>query len=102
VVDKQINPYAVLLRPLITEKGTALSMANQYVFEVAMRSNKPQIKTAVETAFNVTVTAVNTMVMKGKPRGARRYGRRVTYGSDWKKAVVTLAPADKIELFEGV
>jgi large subunit ribosomal protein L23 len=101
-VDKQINPYAVILRPLVTEKSTSLSIANQYIFEVDVRANKPQIKTAVEKAFNVTVTGVNVMMMKGKKRGNARMGRRVTYGSDWKKAIVTLAPEDKIELFEGV
>ena len=100
--DKTINPYAVLLRPLITEKSTALSAAGKYIFQVDMRANKPQIKDAVQTAFNVTVTNVNVMVMKGKPRGNRRMGRRESVGSDWKKAVVTLAPQDKIELFEGV
>ena len=101
-MDNQINPYAIILRPLVTEKGTALSLANKYLFEVDIRANKPQIKTAVEKAFNVTVTDVNVMVMKGKPRGSRRSGRRTSYGNDWKKAVVTLSPQDKIELFEGV
>jgi large subunit ribosomal protein L23 len=101
-VDKSINPYAVIVRPLVTEKSTALSGANKYIFEVDIRANKPQIKDAIQTAFNVTVLEVNTMVMKGKPRGNRRFGRKVTYGSDWKKAVVTLAAEDKIELFEGV
>lgn len=102
MVDKAINPYSVIVRPLVTEKSTALSGANKYIFEVDLRANKPQIKEAVETAFDVTVIEVNTMVMKGKPRGNRRFGRKVTYGSDWKKAVVTLAAEDKIELFEGV
>jgi large subunit ribosomal protein L23 len=101
-VDKQISPYSVIVRPLVTEKSTSLGMANKYIFEVDIRANKPQIKTAVEKAFNVTVTAVNVMVMKGKPRSGRRFGRRSTQGSDWKKAVVTLAADDKIELFEGV
>ena len=102
MVDKSINPYSVIVRPLVTEKSTALSGANKYIFEVDIRANKPQIKQAIETAFDVTVLEVNTMVMKGKPRGNRRFGRKVTYGSDWKKAVVTLAGDDKIELFEGV
>jgi len=101
-VDKSISPYVVIRRPLVTEKSTALAMANKYIFEVDLRANKPQIKDAVEKAFNVTVTDVNVMVMKGKPRGSRRLGRRKTHGSDWKKAVVTLAVNDKIELFEGV
>ena len=102
MVDKAINPYSIIVRPLVTEKSTALSGANKYIFEVDIRANKPQIKAAVETAFEVTVLEVNTMVMKGKPRGNRRLGRKVTYGSDWKKAVVTVSPEDKIELFEGV
>ncbi len=101
-MDKQISPYSVILRPLVTEKSTALSMASKYIFEVDMRANKPQIKTAVEKAFNVTVTSVNVMVMKAKKRGGARSGRKVTYGPDWKKAIVTLVPEDKIELFEGV
>ena len=102
MVDKSINPYSVIVRPLITEKSTDLAGVNKYIFEVDLRANKPQIKAAVETAFDVTVLEVNTMVMKGKPRGNRRFGRKVTYGTDWKKAVVTLAADDKIELFEGI
>jgi large subunit ribosomal protein L23 len=102
VVDKAISPYTVIVRPVITEKSTDLAAANKYIFEVDIRANKPQIKAAVETAFEVTVVEVNTMVMKGKPRGNRRFGRKVTYGTDWKKAIVTLAADDKIELFEGV
>ncbi len=101
-MDNQISPYAVILRPLVTEKSTALSGAGKYIFEVDIRANKPQIKAAVEKAFNVIVRDVNVMVMKGKPRGNRRFGRKTTWGSDWKKAVVTLAPDNKIELFEGV
>jgi large subunit ribosomal protein L23 len=102
-VDNTISPYVIIRRPLVTEKSTALAYANKYIFEVDMRANKPQIKSAVEKAFNVTVTDVNVMVMKGKPRSSRQSGgRRINYGSDWKKAVVTLAYGDKIELFEGV
>jgi large subunit ribosomal protein L23 len=102
VVDKAISPYTVIVRPVITEKSTDLAAANKYIFEVDIRANKPQIKQAIETAFEVTVVEVNTMVMKGKPRGNQRFCRKVTYGSDWKKAIVTLAADDKIELFEGV
>jgi large subunit ribosomal protein L23 len=100
--DKSMSSYAVIKRPLVTEKGTGLSLANKYLFEVDMRANKPQVKTAVEKAFNVQVTSVNIIVMKGKPRSGRRARRRTTYSSDWKKAIVTLAADDKIELFEGV
>jgi len=101
-MDKQMNPYSVILRPLVTEKSTALAGANKYIFEVDMRANKPQIKTAVEKAFDVSVTNVNVMVMKGKSRGGRRSGRKITHAPDWKKAVVTLSNEDRIELFEGV
>src|SRR4051794_12944325 len=58
-VDKSMNPLEVIVRPLVTEKSTALSGANKYIFEVDVRANKPQIKDAVEKAFNVTVTGVN-------------------------------------------
>jgi large subunit ribosomal protein L23 len=98
-VPREIHPYAVLLRPLVTEKSTVLTSQDKYVFEVDPRANKSQIREAVELAFNVRVADVNTMMMKGKPR---RFGRRIVNRPDWKKAVVTLVPGDKIELFEGV
>lgn len=98
-MPKELHPYAVLLRPLVTEKTTVLTAQDKYVFEVDTRANKSQIREAVELAFNVRVTDVNTMMMKGKPR---RFGRKVVNRPDWKKAVVTLVPGDKIELFEGV
>lgn len=98
-MPREIHPYAVLLRPLITEKSTVLTAQNKYVFEVDVRANKDQIKEAVELAFNVHVNAVNTMKMKGKPH---RFGRTVTNKPDWKKAVVTLVQGETIELFEGI
>lgn len=99
-MPKELHPYAVLIRPLVTEKSTMLTGHGQYVFEVDTRANKNQIKEAVELAFNVRVASVNTMVMKGKPR---RFGRaQEKPRPDWKKAVVTLAAGDTIELFEGV
>jgi len=101
-VDNTLNPYEIIIRPLVTEKSTALSGANKYIFEVDIRANKPQIKNAVEKAFNVHVTGVNVMVMKGKPAGGRMMRRKTSHKSDWKKAVVTLVAEDKIELFEGV
>lgn len=91
--------YEVLRRPLITEKNTMLQTQGKYAFEVAGKANKPQIKQAVEKAFNVKVTAVNVMTVPGKER---RIGRRVVLTPSWKKAVVTLQSGDKIELFEGV
>ncbi len=98
-MPRELHPYAVLLRPLITEKSTEATSLNKYVFEVDLRANKAQIREAVELAFNVRVEDVNTMKMKGKPK---RWGRRVTLRPDWKKAVVTLVDGDKIDLFEGV
>lgn len=98
-MPKELHPYAVLIRPLITEKSTALAGQDKYVFEVDLRANKQQIKEAVELAFDVQVANVNTMRVKGKPR---RFGRRITRRPDWKKAVVTLQPGHTIELFEGV
>ena len=90
----------VIIRPLITEKATRLGGENKYAFEVRKHANKSQVKEAVEKGFDVKVTAVNVMIMKGKPFRVR--GNRIKHGPDWKKAVVTLAPGDKIELFEGI
>ncbi len=91
--------YEVLRRPLITEKNTVLLAQNKYAFEVAEEANKHQIGQAVEKAFKVKVTAVNVMTVAGK---TRRVGRRQVLTPSWKKAIVTLKPGDKIELFEGV
>ncbi len=98
-MPREIHPYGVLLRPIITEKSTVLAGENKYVFEVDIRANKAQVKDAVQLAFNVRVADVNTIVMKGKNK---RFGRRVTPRPDWKKAIVTLVPGDTIELFEGI
>jgi large subunit ribosomal protein L23 len=93
-----VNKYDVLLRPRQSEKTDILNEGyNQYVFEVAGGANKRQIKAAVEDIFQVTVLGVRTMVMPGK---SRRWGRHRTKTARWKKAVVTLSPGDKIELFE--
>jgi large subunit ribosomal protein L23 len=94
-----MHPYEVLRRPLITEKNTELQIQGKYAFEVAKEANKPQIKQAVEKAFDVTVTTVNVMNIHGE---VRRAGRRQVLTRSWKKAIVTLQPGDKIELFEGV
>jgi large subunit ribosomal protein L23 len=91
--------YKVLQRPLVTEKNSVLQAQGKYAFKVAGEANKEQIKQAVEKAFKVTVTGVNVMTVSGKRRRMR--GREVTNPS-WKKALVTLKPGDKIELFEGV
>lgn len=91
--------YEVLRRPLITEKSTELQSLNKYAFEIADGANKPQVKQAVEAAFKVKVTGVNVVTMRGK---AKRIGQQMVQTPDWKKAIVTLQPGDKIEFFEGV
>ncbi len=96
---KAIHPYQVLIRPLITEKATILAGDGKYAFEVDTRANKNQVRQAIEVAFNVKVLKVNTMNMHGK---RRRTGMRYTTAPDWKKAIVTLAEGDTIEIFEGV
>ena len=98
-MPKELHPYGILLRPIITEKTTVLTGQDKYVFEVDIRANKNQIKEAVQLAFSVRVEEVNTMVVKGKPK---RFGRKITLRPDWKKAIVTLVSGDKIELFEGI
>ncbi len=94
-----MNLYEILRHPLITEKSTALQAQGKYAFEVAAGANKPQIKEAVEKAFKVEVISVNVMTVAGK---RRKLGRRELPAHPWKKAIVTLKPGDKIELFEGV
>lgn len=99
-MPKALNPLSVLIRPLITEKATRLHGENKYAFEVQPHANKVQVKEAVEKGFDVKVINVNVMVMKGKAYRVR--GNRENRKSDWKKAVVTLHPDDKLELFEGM
>lgn len=99
-MPKHIHPLNVLVRPLITEKATRLNGDNKYVFEVQRHANKAQVKEAVEKGFEVKVECVNVMTMKGKPRRVR--GNRIKHTPNWKKAVVTLAEGDKLELFEGI
>lgn len=94
-----MNPHQIIVRPLITEKNTNLMALNKYSFEVNRNANKIQIRNAIEAIFNVRVTAVHTMNVRGKKR---RRGRDFGYAADWKKAIVTLAEGDRIELFEGV
>ena len=91
--------YDVIVAPVITEKATILSEFNKVVFRVAPDATKPQIKEAVERLFDVKVTAVNTIVTKGKEKVFRgRKGRR----SDVKKAIVTLAEGQSIDVTTGL
>ena len=95
--------YDVLRRPIITEKSNFQSgKLNQYVFEVAPGATKTKVKDAVETIFDVKVTSVNVMNMAAK-RSRNRVNRRMrTRRPEYRKAIVTLAPGDSIEAFEGV
>lgn len=94
-----MNAHQIIVRPLITEKNTNLMTLNKYCFQVAQAANKQQIKQAIEEVFSVSVVNVHTMNVRGK---LRRRGQKFGYTADWKKAIVTLAEGDRIELFEGV
>jgi large subunit ribosomal protein L23 len=96
-----MNVYQVLKRPIITEKSDFQRDERQYVFEVSRQANKHEIKEAVEVLFDVRVDSVNTMIMKPK---RRRMGRKmIVTRPAWKRAVVTLAPGERIQaFFEGV
>ena len=96
-----MHPYEVLRRPVVTEKATRLQKVNQYVFQVDRRANKILVKQAVEDRFNVEVVDVNILNMKAKTRRRSRRSTAVRVAS-WKKAVVTLAPGERIAMFEGV
>lgn len=91
--------YDIVRRPVITEKSTLGSQHGQVTFRVPLEATKPQIRTAVETLFEVKVTGVNTLVAKGKTKGFR--GRR-GFRSDTKKAVVTLAEGQTIDVGTGL
>ena len=87
----------ILIRPIVTEKSTALMEQGKYTFRVPLAATKIQIRQAVEQIFKVKVQAVNTMRYEGK---MKRLGRTQGRRSDWKKAIVTLKPGETIELFE--
>ncbi len=93
----QLEPYQVILRPLVTEKGTHLSERyNTYTFEVNARATKEDVKRAVSELWGVKVVKVRTQNRKGKPRRSRAaYG----YTKDWKKAIVQLHEEDRISFF---
>lgn len=93
------NLRDVLIRPLVTEKTTAMMQDNKYTFIVPLKANKVEIRQAVEHAFKVKVEAVNTIRVEGK---VKRMGRFAGKRSDYKKAIVKLAPGERIEFFEGV
>ena len=90
--------YDVVRRPVITEKSTMLAEDGRYTFEVAADATKTRVKEAVETAFGVKVAQVNVMSVHGK---RKRFGPRLKAKRSWRKAVVTLAKGERIDLFGG-
>jgi large subunit ribosomal protein L23 len=98
-MTQNVRHYETIVSPVITEKATIASENNQFVFKVARHATKPQIKAAIEQLFDVKVTAVNTLLRKGKTkrfRGVR--GRQ----QDMKKAIVTLADGYRIDMTTGL
>jgi large subunit ribosomal protein L23 len=94
-----LRHYDVIVSPSITEKSTMASEQNQVVFNVARTATKPQIKAAVESLFGVKVTAVNTLLRKGK---VKRFRGHIGKQSDVKKAYVTLAEGQSIDVSTGL
>jgi len=98
-MSKDPRHYDIIVAPVITEKATMASEANQVVFRVKRNATKPQIKAAVEQLFNVKVTGVNTLLRKGKTKVFR--GMRGVQ-QDVKKAIVTLADGERIDVTTGL
>lgn len=99
-----MQTHEVLLRPVVSEKSTDLAAMNKYTFEVSPRSNKIDIRRAVEDRYRVRVSSVRTVHMPAKERGSGFISvnkRRRGLASSWKKAIVTLAEGDRIEDFFG-
>ena len=95
---KIADPHDVLIKPVVSEKSYGLLDDNKYTFEVAPSANKTQIKIAVEKVFGVRVVGVNTMNRPGKRTRSRSgFGRR----ADRKRAIVTVAEGDRIDIFGG-
>jgi large subunit ribosomal protein L23 len=94
-----LRHYDVIVSPSITEKSSLVSEATQVIFNVAKRASKPEIKAAVEALFGVKVTAVNTLLRKGKVKRFRGFSGRQ---GDVKKAIVTLADGHSIDVTTGL
>lgn len=94
------EPYEIVRRPLVTEKSMDGVAENKYTFEVATYSNKIEIGQAIEKIYNVKVQKVNTLTVKGKKKRVGRHPQGKT--PDMKKAVVTIAAGQRIEIFEGM
>lgn len=90
--------HDIIIRPIVTEKSSAMMAHNKYTFEVHKDANKIQIRQAVEEIFKVKVLGVNTLNVKGKPK---RMGMYRGNSRSWKKAIVSLPEGEHIEFFEG-
>lgn len=90
--------HDIIIRPLITEKSSRLMELNKYSFEVHLSANKIQVRKAIEEIFKVKVTAVHMMNIHPKPK---RMGAFIGKSRSWKKAIVSLAPGERIDFFEG-
>ena len=93
-----MHSHDVIIRPVVSEKSYALIAQNKYTFRVHPSAHKTQIRHAIEEIFDVTVTDVRTMKLRPKPK---RRGWTTGTTRAWKKAIVELAPGDRIDLFEG-
>ncbi len=93
------RPHDIIVRPVISERSVELMEDNKYTFIVDKKANKSEIKKAVEEIFDVSVTRVNTLKVRGKKRRMGRYEGKTP---ERKKAIVTLKPGDRIEVFEGL
>jgi large subunit ribosomal protein L23 len=92
--------FEVIEKPIVSEKSMKGAPRGKYAFRVNPKANKIEIRSAIEQYYKVKVKAVNTMTVKGKSRRIGRFPEGRT--SDWKKAVVTLAPGERIDILEGV
>lgn len=93
------DPSNIIIQPILTEKSARLAAElNQYTFKVRLDATKPEIKKAIKKLFNVDVEWVNTLIVKGKPRGMRWLNRGRT--PRWKKAIVKVKNGQKIDIFE--
>ena len=95
-----MDMYQVVIKPLVTEKGTMMLSEGKWVtFKVHPDANKIEVREAIQKIFSVSVLQVNTQVVRGK---RRRFGKTMGQSKTWKKAMVRLKEGDKIEIFEGV
>jgi large subunit ribosomal protein L23 len=98
------DPYGILIRPVLSEKSLSMGDAGKFSFRVPMSANKIEIRQAIAVVFpSVHVTKVNTLIVRGKQQRRASRGRKVQgYAPHWKKAIITLAPGEKLPIFENL